>query len=64
MDWVFEVVQDGQVVAEGSGPDKDRVLAEAAHYVRMYGQDGECRAYVRPEDADWVARMHGFDSNR
>lgn len=49
MEWVFEVVQGGIVVAEGSGL-KEACLAEAAHYVRVYGQDGECKAYVYPED--------------
>jgi hypothetical protein len=44
-EWNFAIVQDGQTVAEGSGP-RDFVLQEAAHYVRMYGQDGECLGHV------------------
>lgn len=48
VDWNFAIVQDGQTVAEGSGP-KDAVLREAAHYVRMYGQDGDCMGHVWEE---------------
>jgi hypothetical protein len=38
--WKFEVRENGQWVAGGDGPDKNSVLGEAAHYVRMYGRDG------------------------
>jgi hypothetical protein len=45
--WMFEVIQDGLVVAEGSGPDRQRVTSEANHYVMMYSQDGPVNAVVR-----------------
>lgn len=50
MGWVFEVEQDGKVVASGSAPDRDTALREAGHYVMMYGQDGDCQAIVREEE--------------
>lgn len=45
--WKFEVVQDGMVVAYGECPSRETAIAEAGHYVMMYGQDGECSAIVR-----------------
>lgn len=45
--WLFEVIQDGMVVAEGSCTDRETAVHEAGHYVMMYGQDGECKAIVR-----------------
>jgi len=48
--WIFEVEQAGQIVAEGSAPDKDGALREAGHYVMVYGQDGPCKAIVRQDD--------------
>lgn len=47
MRWLFEVVQDGMVVASGAAPDHASAIAEASHYCRMYGQDGPCKAVVR-----------------
>ena len=38
--WEFTITQDGTVVAEGSGPDKDFVEGEAWHYWKIYAQDG------------------------
>lgn len=48
--WIFEVMQGGQVVAEGDAPDRDTALREAGHYVMMYGQDGSCQAIVRQDE--------------
>lgn len=45
--WFFDVIQDGMVVAAGDCTSREVALAEAGHYVRMYGQDGECQAIVR-----------------
>lgn len=45
--WLFEVVQDGTVVASGDCSDRDTAIREAGHYVMMYGQDGDCQAIVR-----------------
>lgn len=45
--WLFEVIQGGMVVAEGSCPDQHTAMQEAAHYVMMYGQDGDVQAIVR-----------------
>jgi hypothetical protein len=46
--WVFEVMENGQVVAEGETGDRDTALREAGHYVMMYGQDGgDVKAIVR-----------------
>ena len=48
--WIFEVTENGQVVAEGDAPDRETALSEAAHYVMMYGQDGgEVKATVRED---------------
>lgn len=47
MRWLFEVIQDGMVVASGDCTDRDTALREAGHYVMIYGQDGECKAIVR-----------------
>jgi hypothetical protein len=50
--WVFEVFENGSVVAEGSAPDQESAVREAAHYVLIYGQDGgKVSALVR-EDTD------------
>jgi hypothetical protein len=38
--WKFSVIQSGQVVASGQGPDKEAILREAYHYGMMYRQDG------------------------
>ena len=38
--WKFEIIENGQVVAEGDAPDRESALTEAAHYTQMYGQDG------------------------
>lgn len=35
----FEIIQDGQVVAEVEGP-ADSALTDALHYLAVYGQDG------------------------
>lgn len=54
--WIFEVIQFGMVMAEGSCPDKDTAIREAGHYTMMYGQDGECKAIVRrPGDKSGLA---------
>jgi hypothetical protein len=46
--WAFEVFENGVVVAEGDAPDREAALAQAGHYVAMYGQDGgEVKAVVR-----------------
>ena len=45
--WLFEVIQDGMIVAGGETLDQDSAIREAGHYVMMYGQDGECTAIVR-----------------
>lgn len=47
MRWLFEVVQEGIVVASGESCEKAAAIAEAAHYCRMYRQDGPCTAIVR-----------------
>jgi hypothetical protein len=45
--WKFEVTEDGHWVAGGECSDRDRALSEAAHYARVYGQDGgDVRALV------------------
>lgn len=44
----FEIWQDGMVVAEGSGSNRDAVRAEAMHYAMVYAQDG--RAVIRSPD--------------
>jgi hypothetical protein len=31
--WKFEIVENGQVVAEGDAPDRDSALTEAAHLI-------------------------------
>lgn len=51
--WIFEVIQDGMVVAEGDCSDRDTALREAGHYVMMYGQDGEVKAIVRRDDENF-----------
>lgn len=38
--WKFEVTENGQWVAGGDCTSQETAMAEAAHYVRMYGQDG------------------------
>ncbi len=55
--WIFEVEQNGMIVAEGDAPDRDAALREAAHYVAIYSQDGPATAMVREavikyDDAD------------
>lgn len=40
MEYEFEILQDGMVVASGSCANRDRAIAEAHHYAMMYGQDG------------------------
>ncbi len=46
-DWgTFTVLQNGLVVASGSGPFED-AMREAKHYVAIYGQDGPVKAIVR-----------------
>lgn len=39
-EWGFTVTQEGQVVAEGEGPDEADARREAMHYAIMYAQDG------------------------
>lgn len=39
-EYEFEVWQDDEMQASGSAPDFDQVISDAAHYARMYGQDG------------------------
>lgn len=36
----FKLWQNGVVVAEGEGPDKDYVEGEGWHYAKVYAQDG------------------------
>jgi hypothetical protein len=49
--WVFAVAESGQIVASGDAPDRETALREAAHYVRMYGQDGgDVKATVRQDE--------------
>lgn len=43
--WLFELEQDGRVVASGEGPRED-MLREAMHYATIYGQDGPVQAVV------------------
>lgn len=64
--WLFEVIQDRAVVAEGEAPDRDTALREAGHYVMMYGQDGDCQAIVRrPGDRKaLVAKRRALQSRR
>lgn len=54
--WIFEVLENGYSVAGGETPDRESAIREAAHYVRMYGQDGgDMKAIVReagPDDRD------------
>ena len=48
--WGFEVTQDGEVVAEGEGPDEATAMREGVHYGMMYAQDGppaQVRVYRR-----------------
>ena len=49
--WIFEVMQNGEVVADGDAPDRETALREAAHYCMMYGQDGPVKAIVRQDEA-------------
>jgi hypothetical protein len=45
--WKFEVTENGKWVAGGDCTDENFALGEAAHYVRVYGQDGgDVRALV------------------
>jgi hypothetical protein len=45
--WKFEVTENGEWVAGGECSDQGRAISEAAHYARVYGQDGgEVRALV------------------
>ena len=50
----FKIVQNGIVVASGSGPDVDAVGREAMHYAMIYGQDGpvaiKCRGFTIETD--------------
>ncbi len=48
-EYEFEVVQDGIVVASAWGRDRDRTLAEAAHYAAMYAQDGPVLLRIKPD---------------
>lgn len=41
----FSIVQDGLMVAGGSGP-YEMVKREAAHYAAVYGQDGPVKVRV------------------
>lgn len=51
--WIFEVIQDDMIVAEGECSDRDTALSEAAHYTMMYGQDGPVKAIVRRDDENF-----------
>lgn len=54
MEHTFSLRQDGMIVAEVSGPDRERCLSEILHYAMVYGQDGPCEIVgVSPED--WSA---------
>lgn len=51
--WIFEVIQDGMVVAEGDCSDCETAVREAAHYCSQYGQDGPVKALVRRDDENF-----------
>ena len=44
-DWGFMIVQDGYIVAEGTGP-KGGCLSKAAHCEMVYRQDGPVKVYI------------------
>jgi hypothetical protein len=47
----FRLKQDGVVVAEVSGADRQACFREIMHYALVYGQDGPCTVEgVSPED--------------
>ena len=57
--WKFEVTENGQWVAGGDCTSKDFALGEAAHYVKMYGQDGgDVKALV------WTGRKPRVDQQK
>lgn len=45
--WLFELIQDGMIVASGDCSSQKVALREAGHYCQVYRQDGECTAIVR-----------------
>ena len=45
--WLFEVKQDGMIVASGEAPSEQIAQREAMHYSMMYGQDGPVMIKVR-----------------
>jgi hypothetical protein len=48
-EYEFQVVQDGIVVASAWSRDRERALAEAAHYAAMYAQDGPVILRIKPD---------------
>ena len=42
-EWSFKLKQDGQTVAQGSGFDKEFMVAEAEHYFLQYMDEDACQ---------------------
>jgi len=60
-EYSLSIWQDGMEVAAVSGPDLDRVHAEAMHYAFVYGQDGPTEIRGIPaEKFEWLkAKLNG-----
>lgn len=53
-DHSFRLRQDGTIVAEVYGTDREECFREIMHYAMVYGQDGPC-TIEGVEQADWDA---------
>jgi hypothetical protein len=57
----FRVTVDGEVMAEVSGPDRQRALSEAMHYLMIYRNDGNAQIEgVEQEDFDALQAPSGW----
>jgi hypothetical protein len=60
-EYALEIWQNGEWCAGVSGPDWERVHADAMHYAMVYGKDGPTEIRGIPlEKMDWLkARLSG-----
>ena len=63
LDHIFNLRQDGMIVASVSGPDREQALREIMHYALVYSEDGPCTV-EGITDEDWKAILGEFKDDR